>query len=205
MPTANPLYTETFPDRLETFRVCEREPLELTEGLEGIPEDERMPQGIEHSLHHEAESVYWVIFNWLLFAQPAEEPSSAHPAGSEIPAHTWTGLKDIRGRDTITNQRRPRPRFRPRYEPLEGLITTLSEFLQVDPYWVRSRNPWSRPDFVHECMSRTLSWMLRPHLAFVLSTSVHTPGSMHEHHYVVRIILNPVFPFKVIHNPRGVV
>ncbi|KAH6879682.1 hypothetical protein BKA70DRAFT_197563 [Coprinopsis sp. MPI-PUGE-AT-0042] len=160
-PRPAPSMKSSFQNAVKQFRIYENETVGFRNGGDGIPEGEALPKGTRHALHHDAESIFWVMFHGLLVAQP-EEASGAPPQSLICPS-IWGWVFGIRGRNYLVQSHYPDDYLHPLYQPLEGLILSLSGFLRVDPYWLRNKDPWCHPEFIRVCMQRTIYDFLVKH------------------------------------------
>ncbi|KAH6904002.1 hypothetical protein BKA70DRAFT_1194062 [Coprinopsis sp. MPI-PUGE-AT-0042] len=167
MPQAHPSYSERFPERCQQFSTVASEVLES--------DDPRFLEAtflnFRHELYHEAESIFWVMFYWILLAKPASLPQPPPQSGSSgacdlVPLYIWAELLTAGGRNNVIvgGATFSATNLHWAYGKLSTLIASLSKYLKVDPYWFEPTSSRSNPEFVHECFQREILNFLFKHV-----------------------------------------
>ncbi|KAJ2916736.1 hypothetical protein MD484_g3703, partial [Candolleomyces efflorescens] len=159
MPKAHPSYQTQFPERCEQFHMCEEDQLV-------VKRDSRTSRDFRHTLHHDAESIFWLIFYWTLMACPAAKAKDESEKAAElIPSHVWTPLQSVQGRNGLVKGAMIQQcDIHPSYQSLFLLAEEMLSFLIVDPHWLSADDPRSHPRYIHECFQRAIFTFVSDHL-----------------------------------------
>ncbi|KAH6879686.1 hypothetical protein BKA70DRAFT_1411981 [Coprinopsis sp. MPI-PUGE-AT-0042] len=171
MPKAPQPYADRFPERCQQFLDCQSKASAdiLNSNDPRFSADPSTLPTFRHELYHEAESIFWVMFYWILLAKPASPPpgpSTGTPnAGDRVPSTMWVELLTSDGRDNIIGRayKFPAKNLHPSYSSLAVLIASLSKYLKVDPFWFDPKSSRSNPEFIHECFQREILSYLIEH------------------------------------------
>ncbi|RXW18642.1 hypothetical protein EST38_g7205 [Candolleomyces aberdarensis] len=155
-------YVNRFPERIKKF-----------EGVTSRifdPQKPLHPHPWRRQLHHEAESIFWVVVYWAILAKPAKTDVAMTPAQQNktttqlptppdpvwtpvllpsepshkefIPLSTWSSLVGgWEARTTFLYGMYRGGGLHPNYKALLTLIQELASYLTTDPYWFGNYNP----------------------------------------------------------------
>jgi hypothetical protein len=159
MPQPPEPYANRFPERCQQFLDCQA--TRSTDILRRTdphcsPGSFTLPT-FRHELYHDAESIFWVMFYWVLLVKPAASATDSM-ADSRVPFLTWAEMQTSEGKDCIIGRahRFLAKNLHPSYSGLAPLIASLLKYLKVDPFWFDPRSSRSHPEFVHECFQREI-------------------------------------------------
>ena len=108
-----------------------------------------------HELNHDAESVFWLLFLWVVGAQPTDCPSET------ISPSTWVGLTDtVWSRDSLLKALTAGERYsgttHSLYQPVQPLLIALAAVLVVDTFWLKESDTRNDPEYVCEAFQRLI-------------------------------------------------
>ncbi|KAJ8473476.1 hypothetical protein ONZ45_g16281 [Pleurotus djamor] len=107
-----------------------------------------------HALHHDAESIFWLLVYWALLIQPKGAEGT-----SFIKASDWGELHgDYKARNAfmLNSSTGMEGSLDPAFAPLGLLIKQLASMLTVDYYWMDEESGRTHPEFVHETFQRSI-------------------------------------------------
>jgi hypothetical protein len=148
VPMIAGLYETCHPDRIKKFPYRQREASFIS--TDGNPQ-------WRHELDHDTESVFWVLFYWLVGAQPENEDKEP------IATNIWAGLTGsvdarihfLQGHLTgITHSV---------YRPLWPLLNKFASILNADRHWIESSDPRSDPGYYNEAFQRLILQFILEH------------------------------------------
>jgi hypothetical protein len=128
-------YETCHPDRIKKFPYRLREFSFIS--TDGNPQ-------WRHELDHDTESVFWVLFYWLVGAQPKNKDKEP------IAADFWAGLTG-----SVTARRRLLRHdldgaTHSVYRPLWPLLNKFASILNADRHWIESSDPRNDPGYFNE-------------------------------------------------------
>ncbi|KAJ2922441.1 hypothetical protein H1R20_g14655, partial [Candolleomyces eurysporus] len=164
IPECPERYAHQHPDRSQKFAVVPDKKLTVSPSS---AKDRTHPW--RHQLHHDAESIFWVVVYWAILAKPAKSDMAMTPAQQNktttqlpappgpawtpvfppsersdeefIPPSIWSALtENWESRDELLSTFRRRA-LHPSYQSLHPLIRELASYLTTDPYWFGKYNP----------------------------------------------------------------
>jgi hypothetical protein len=152
VPISPERYRIFHPDRIEKFPDQEMEILR-------VPKAPNIKW--RHELDHDTESVFWLLFYWLVGAQPENAEEQL------IRPDIWAGLTaDIQGRVGLLQRDTLAGATHSFYQPLWPLLDDLAEILNVDRNWLKSikpSDPRTHPGYVNEAFQRLLLQFIVDH------------------------------------------
>jgi hypothetical protein len=110
-----------------------------------------------HELDHDTESVFWLLFYWLISAQPENEPKELIDTSIWT---TFTGSVFARtrllreGLDGATHSV---------YKPLWPLLNDLASILSADRHWLESSDPRNDPGYMNDALQRLIFQFILDH------------------------------------------
>ena len=159
---ALPIYSKLFPERLNKFP----QPLEdQVYHLVIIPKEIRINKESRHSLpwtqtlHHDGESVFWLLVWWAIHLRPRSASSSKI---SNIIFGFLTNIDPVMKHDarmvfmeTLTEGI---SWMDPEYQELEPLFLRMARHLMGDLYWAKygGTGEMKEPEFLHEALQRII-------------------------------------------------
>jgi hypothetical protein len=153
VPISPKPYATCHPDRIRKFPSQGRLFLD-------IPEDTPKIQW-RHELNHDTESVFWLLFYWLVSAQPenAGEQEIGHDIWTGLTGNVWARVRLLRGGTLVGATHSV-------YEPLRHLLDRLAWILDVDRNWLKSikpSDPRGHPEYVNEAFQRLILQFIVEH------------------------------------------
>ncbi|KAJ8469668.1 hypothetical protein ONZ45_g16818 [Pleurotus djamor] len=129
----------------------------------------------DRTLHHEAESFFWILVYWALLTQP--DGRNDHP----LTDGQWEQLNgDWEARDGLVASYAKsadvvRRRLHPTFAPLGNLIHRLACLLKEDYYWADQDPVRAHAEYVHESFQRLiLEFLLKNKTADFMATQAST-------------------------------
>ncbi|EFI26873.1 other/FunK1 protein kinase [Coprinopsis cinerea okayama7 len=157
-------YEKTFPDRVSMFSGLVGRDIGL-DPSQRWKLNREPPYPIHgpwrHRLYHDAESVYWLMVFWALFAKPSVEVEGTPEHEGYIPQYCW--IEFCSGRKHNWPDGCKEEDIHPAYRPFYALLREMQRYLYVDPHWFPRDSPISRPEFLHECFQRVILSFLMSH------------------------------------------
>lgn len=158
VPEPHNSYKHEFPERCNRLRDC-RVRLFFEADANGKPQHDILADTWRHQLHHDAESIYWIIFYWILLATPStkkkDKGNTASNLDKGIPTAVWTSLASAESRNSLVLDPNSKA-FHPSYAGLFSLIQALSFHIRYDRYWLPVNDPRQDPEYIHECFQRII-------------------------------------------------
>ncbi|KAJ8462765.1 hypothetical protein ONZ45_g17816 [Pleurotus djamor] len=143
VPSPHSNYSNEFKERLARFAGP-------SDRLSLFREDLSATTPWQHELYHDVESVFWMIYVWLFFAVPSNDPGPSPLA----PMVIWRQL--VSRRSAIVVSPPATDTYHPVYNRFHPLIRSLTHYLNVDPYWFEPGTPRRDPEYVLECFQRII-------------------------------------------------
>jgi hypothetical protein len=152
VPISPEHYTTCHPDRIRTFPDQGMEVLQIPEEAPDIQ--------WRHELNHDTESVFWLLFYWLVSAQPenAGEQEIGHGIWTGLTGNIWDRVRLLHG--TLVGATHSV------YEPLRHLLDRLARILDVDRNWlkwIKPSDPRGHPAYVNEAFQRLILQFIVEH------------------------------------------
>ena len=110
-----------------------------------------------HELHHDAESVFWVLLYWIVVAQPENEEKEP------IATHIWTGLTGPVTSRIHLLRGGLHGATHSVYRPLWPMLNKLAHILNADGHWVESSDPRTDPGYINEAFQRLILQFILEH------------------------------------------
>ncbi|KAJ8522828.1 hypothetical protein ONZ45_g657 [Pleurotus djamor] len=152
-------YERQYPERKQRFLKCQ----------DMVLKEEKHHGVLKHELYHDAESIFWLIFVWILFADPEPDSVASDSVAAIPPPTESTAISTAIARSTWSNLISPLADGRvnlvlnppsdlchPQYKDLFPLIQDLCGFLLTDPYWFKDSAPRNHPEYMHESLQRII-------------------------------------------------
>ena len=147
MPEAPLMYKQAHPRRIERFDKIK--PFILDSDTANLSSSHW-----RHELCHDAESIFWLIFYWLVRAQPAKS-SQEEP----IPSHVWsqfTGDSSARHDLIQSLASKYMQALHSSMHPVSDLIADLARIINADLLYMPEDLPRSLPEYAHEAFQRII-------------------------------------------------
>jgi hypothetical protein len=152
VPRSAICYETCHPDRIKKFPYRPREAYFIsTEGTEP-----QYPQW-RHELDHDTESVFWLLFYWLLRAQPENEQNEP------IDASFWASFMGSAQARIGLFRSSLDGATHSMYRPLWPLLNKLASILKADRHWVESSDPRNDPGYMNEALQRLILQFILEH------------------------------------------
>jgi len=142
MPQVNERYAKILPDRVIQFP---------PDGNIYICRPPTFQGQWRHELRHEAESIFWLLFWWAIYALPVGADQSSY-----IPPEIWVMFQsqDKAAKSCLI------PDFHEAavdslYAPLATLLRAMAGYISVDHWWAKEEH-LRHPEFVHEAFQRLI-------------------------------------------------
>jgi hypothetical protein len=167
VPNSPELYALNHPDRIKKFPPGGVE-LVIRTSMHSNSRQWR------HELNHDAESVFWLLFFWVVGAPPMGCPPEA------INPTTWTNLTDsvqshISLIKALSAGEINKGTTHSVYQPVQPLLIALAAILVVDRFWLEESDTRNDPEYVCEAFQRLiLQFLLDNHNEAFLRHKVET-------------------------------
>jgi hypothetical protein len=142
-------YGTCHPDRIQKFPYIPRK-------LSPISTDGTDRQW-RHELHHDTESMFWVLLHWIVGAQPENEVKEP------ISATTWVGLTGPVNSRIQLLRGGLNGATHSVYQPLWPMLNKLARILNIDGHWVESSDPRKDPGYINEAFQRLILQFIIEH------------------------------------------
>ncbi|KAJ8514841.1 hypothetical protein ONZ45_g7681 [Pleurotus djamor] len=159
IPRAPQIYELKHKDRVDRFQPS---------ASHGLPQQATLKPW-KHDLEHDTESVFWVLFYWLMAAWPLGEKKES------INRAAWTSFTDNYGaRQNILFNLQP-DAFHSAYSPAFSMIQDMAYVIASDRSWLSEQDPRDCPDYALEAFQRLmLRFILDKGVEAVLNKTVDT-------------------------------
>lgn len=174
VPDSPEAYSRRHPDRIKRFPPIE---------YQWKPPSESDSQW-RHELDHDAESVFWLLFYWVVGAQPPQ--SGKEP----IDTGTWGNLIGSASsrNNLLHNLMQPdlKGAIHSAYQPLTPLLNKLAALLVVDRHWLKESDPRNNPEYLPEAFQRlilqfTLEHHKEPFMKLKVARELRRPEETSSH------------------------
>lgn len=148
MPEAPSIYKQIHPQRIDHFKDIEQSILDSATAT-------LSSSHWHHELYHDAESIFWLIFYWLVRAQPTNSESQEEP----ILSYVWSQLTgDYSARHFLIQSLASNgiKALHSSLHPVSDLIASLADIINADPLYMPVDDPRSSPEYAHEAFQRTI-------------------------------------------------
>ncbi|KAJ8514842.1 hypothetical protein ONZ45_g7680 [Pleurotus djamor] len=141
LPIATGIYANKNKDRIERFALS---------ASDTLPQPQSTNKPWRHDLEHDTESVFWVLFYWLMTAQPSKASKEF------INNYVWTAFTTSwLSRDALLLHIPPNA-FHSSYAPAVTLVEDMAEVIRHDRYWLPEQDPQNRPEVALDAFQRLI-------------------------------------------------